>query len=145
MKRGYTILETLFVVAVIIISFSTSIILVNIGKRIVNENNYQSTSIEIVDFINSSKRYCRENGIPGYIICDTANNSVKFICNTHLVYKFYLPKGFKIDNLNTNNGTILINSRGISGSACTIKYEDANGELHLITMRVGTSYVEIKK
>jgi prepilin-type N-terminal cleavage/methylation domain-containing protein len=145
MKKGFSLIETLVVMSIIAILFSCSISLVSLGRKISSEDGYRTCSIEIVDFINSSKHYCMRKGTPGYIVCDTNSNTIKFICNTHLVYRLSLPKGFILGDLNAANGMILINSRGISGSACTIKYEDDNKDLHLITMRVGTSYVEIQQ
>lgn len=145
MKKGFSLIEILVVISIIIILFSCSISLVNVGREITGEISNQSLSIQIVDFINSCIHYCKDSGVSGYIICDTNTDTIKFICNTHLVYKLTLPKGFILGDLNANNGMIKIESiRRNSGSDCSIIYEDDNNKIHKITIRVGTSYVEIK-
>lgn len=145
MKNGYSLIETLVVISIMILFFSTSISIISISRKVTSKSKYQVCNIEIVDFVNSARRYCRENSVPGYIICDTKTSIMKFICNSRVIYKLKMPEGFTLSDLNASNGNILINSRGITGSACTIKYMDDNKELHLITMRVGTFYVEIKQ
>lgn len=144
-KKGFSLIEILVVMSIIIILFSCSISLVTVGKRITGEISSQTMSIEIVDFISSCIHYCNENGVSGYIICDKKANTIKFICNTHLVYKVPLPKSFILEDLNANNGMIMIDSNHWNPrSDCSIIYEDINNKVHKITIRVGTSYVEIK-
>lgn len=144
MKKGFTLIETLIVLSLIMILISFNINAAIGCRNIYNNNNIDMCNLEIVSLIIRSKHYCRESGSPGYILCDSSSNTMKFIHNNKLVYKYKLPEGFILYDLNAESGVISINKRGISGSACTIRYYDINKKDHLITMRVGTSYVEIK-
>lgn len=143
-KNGFTLIEVLIALSIIMISFSFSIGIIKSYKKIFCSTDVQKCSSLIVSFIMEAKHYCRNNNAPGTIIFDTANNVMIYSVNTNVVRKYKLPDGFKLSEINSKDRMITINSNGLTGSACSVKYIDREGNEHKITMRVGTFYVEIK-
>ncbi|WP_241428169.1 type II secretion system protein [Clostridium sp. DJ247] len=141
--KGFTFIELIIVLSILCTIFSMS--LVNIGgySKLQNSIDVDVFSNDVVNFINNSKSYCRDNNIGGYIYFDTNKNSVSFICGLKKIYTLNLPDKFTLNIVRPGN-KIKIDNRGITSDACTIRYKDRKGKPHYITMSVGTAYVEIK-
>ncbi|AZV56095.1 type II secretion system protein [Clostridium sp. AWRP] len=143
-KRGFTVIELLLVLSIfsILLSFS----LVNLGtfSNLKNKIDVDLTNNNILDFINKSKTYCRdEKEEGGYIYFDTKNNEITFNVELGEIFKLKLPEGFVLNRVREDN-RIKIDNMGITEDACSIKFKDRKGEMHCITMCVGTAYVDIK-
>lgn len=142
-KKGFTVIELLIVIGMISILFSCS--LVNFGgyNKLQNRIDVDIFSNSLINLINNSKEYCRDKNIGGYLYFDTEKNFVCLNSGTQRVYKLELPDKFTLNIVRPGN-KIKIDNRGITEDACTIQYKDREGEMHCITMCVGTAFVEFK-
>lgn len=143
-QKGFTLIEVLVVLSIIMIIFSSGTCIIKSYKNICCSVDVQSCNNSIVSFIMDSKHYCRNNGVPGVIIFDTLNNTISLSVYLNTIRKYKLPDKFKLEEITSVDKVITLNSKGLTGDACKIKYLDRKGNEHMITMRVGTFYVEIK-
>ncbi|MBP1863918.1 type II secretion system protein [Clostridium tetanomorphum] len=143
-KKGFTVIETLFVIT--LISIASTFIAINI-KGIKNiTNNMDSTLCDksIINFINNGKQYCRTKSTGGRIYFSLRENSIIFYANAKTVDKYRLPRDFKFTYVNASRGELKINANGMTNDACTVIYKDRKGNFHEITICVGTAHVQIK-
>lgn len=143
-SKGFTLIEIILCLSIMCIIFSYSLINYSGFGKLRNKIYVESFTNSLINFINNSKSYCRDNDIEGCIYFDSYNNRITF--NSHLsrIYTLKVPDGFNLNYVRDNN-TIQIDNRGITGDACTIKFMDRERKEHSITMCVGTSYVEVKE
>lgn len=145
-NKGFTLIEVMLVLGIISIFFSFSLINVGGYRKLTNKIDSEILSNSILNFINNSREYCRDNKIRGHIYINSdselLNDSMTLNCGAEQVDKISLPQGFTMEK-NEMPKKILINSNG-KITPCTIKFSDREGELHKITICVGTEYVEIK-
>jgi type II secretory pathway pseudopilin PulG len=144
MKKGYTLMEVLVSISIIIIFFSFSLIGISKYKDLKNDIDIELCKNEIIGIINYGKQYCRENERIGYVLFDSVSNQVKFFCNNKRIDSFKFPKGVTMYSINTDNATIDIDKTGFTSDAGTIRIRDGKGIIHTITINVGVGYVEIK-
>lgn len=142
--KGFTLIEVLLAISLfsILLSFS----LVNLGtfSSIKNEVDVDLTSNKIINFINKSKLYCRDKSKEGgYIYFNVSGQNITFNVGLQKIFKMELPDGFTLNSVGNDN-KIKIDNRGITADACSIKFRDRKGEMHCITICVGTAYVELK-
>jgi prepilin-type N-terminal cleavage/methylation domain-containing protein len=143
-RRGFTLLELLLVISVFSVLLSFSLINSGLFSKIVNDIDVDLTNNNIIDFINRSKIYCRDNKREGgYIYFDGSSESITFNMGLDEIFSMKLPEGFILDKVRDDN-KIKIDNRGITEDACSIKFKDRRGKIHCLTMCVGTAYVEIK-
>lgn len=143
-SKGFTLIELILVIGLIsaLLSFS----LINMGgfSSIKNRIDVDLTGNRIINFINNSKIYCRDKSRgSGYIYFNVKDGIITFNSGMKQIFKMELPEGFILNQV-SNDNRIKIDNRGITGDACSIKFKDRKGEIHCITMCVGTSYVEFK-
>lgn len=143
-RKGFALIEILVVLSIMMIMLSIGTGIIKSYKNICCSVDVQSCNNSIVSFIMDSKHYCRNNGVPGVIIFDTLNNTISLSVYLNTIRKYKLPDKFKLEETTSADKVITLNSKGLTGDACTIKYLDRKGNEHMITMRVGTFYVEIK-
>lgn len=143
---GYSLNELIVVIA--IFSILSAILLKGLlsYRAYANNIDVDYCSNSIMKFINSAKAYCRNKEINGYIFFDSPKGIIYFLTGEVIEDKYVLPEGFKLNDVNLGSGkyAIEIDARGFTNDACTISYVDRKGCMHIITMCVGTSYVEIK-
>lgn len=142
-SKGFTIIELLIVLGIISILFSCSLINFSGCSKLQNRIDVDIFSNSLINLINNSKQYCRDKNVGGYLYFDTGKNIIYLNSGTQLVYKLKLPDKFKLNIVRPGN-KIKIDNRGITEDACTIQYKDREGEMHSITMCVGTAFVEFK-
>ena len=143
-KKGFTLIEVVVVISLITILFGYSLMNLRGFDRIKNNLDVQLFGNTLVDFVISSKEYCRDNNINGYIYFITSKDSAQFCSGTNVIESVKLPANFSQLSVNKVGGKITIDNKGFSKDACTIKFKDRNGSIHSITMCVGTSNVEFK-
>lgn len=142
-NKGFTVIELLITLFIMFSLLCISSSIVKNYKSISNSMDCKICSNNISNFILSSKQYCRKNQAAGKISV-FGENKINFTSGTNIINGFILPKGFKVITINTKDGRVSIDDRGITGSACTIIYLDRKNKNHEITICVGTSYVDVK-
>lgn len=148
MKKGYTLIELVICMAVILIF--ASVCFVNIGAyekmSILINSHYCESSI--ISFICNSKKYCRNNNTPGTIIFDDSNDLMVFSVGKYVKNVYRFPKNFILENVKTDKGynIVTIDKTGFTSDACTIRYHDDHNYFKpkSITILVGTDYVSEK-
>lgn len=149
MKKGYTLIELVICMAVILIF--ASICFINIGAykkmSILINSDYCESSI--ISFICDSKKYCRNNNTIGTIVFDVNNDLMIFSIGGGIKQVYRLPKNFTLEDVKTDKGynIITIDKTGFTSDACTIKYHDNDNYFKpkSITICVGTNYVSKKE
>lgn len=142
-KKGFTFIELIMVLSILAILFSYSLVSLSGYNQLQNKIDVDLFSNNIINFINRSKSYCRDNQSGGYIYFDIINKRISLNCDGHEVYNLNVPQGFTLNMVRSTN-KIKIDNLGVSADACSIKFKDRKGEYHCLTMCVGTAYVEIK-
>lgn len=142
--KGFTLIEMTLCLSIIFIIFSYSLINYSGFSKLQNKIYSETFGSSLINFINNSKRYCREHNNGGYIYFDLDKNYITFNSGIDRVYILKVPDGFKLTSVRDNN-KIEIDSRGVTESACTIEYIDRKGESHFVSMCVGSAYVEFKE
>jgi len=147
MRRGFTLIEMILVIAIMSILVSFSVISLSYYKSIKNKIDADFFCNATVGFINNSKMYCRENSCSATITFDLAKNEIKLENGLNMINKLVFSNKitlYEVEGRRTNSD-IIIDKDGFSNDACTIILKDNNLIEHEITMRVGTSYVKINK
>ena len=147
MRRGFTLIEMILVIAIMSIIVSCSGISVRYYKSLKNKVDADYYCNATVSFINNSKMYCRENSCSATIIFDIVKNEIKLKNGLNLVNKLIFSNKITLYEVQGRriNSDIVIDKNGFSNDACIIILKDNNSIEHEITMRVGTSYVKINK
>jgi prepilin-type N-terminal cleavage/methylation domain-containing protein len=145
MRRGFTLIEMVIVIAIISIVGGTSVVSFKYYKTITNKADAQYYCNAIVNFINNSKMYCRENSCSGIVTFDIENNNMKLEDGISEVEELIFTDKIKLYEVigRRSNRDIVIDKRGSTNDACTIMLIDNNSIKHKITVRVGTEYVKI--
>lgn len=142
-NKGFTLLELILVLSIISIFFSISLINIRGYRKLNNKIDVELFSNTLLNYINNSKEYCRDNGVGGYIYFDIERNMITLNCGIRQINNLSLPDDFSLKQVGLDN-KIKITNIGTTGSSCTIQFIDREGETHDITMCVGTEYVQIK-
>jgi len=142
-NKGFTFIELILVIAMISVFLSLSLINIGAYRKLNNKIDVELFSNSLLNYINNSKEYCRDNEIGGYIYFDSERNIITLNCGIRQISSLPLPDDFSLREVGVDN-KIKITNIGTTGSSCTIKFKDREGESHDITMCVGTEYVQIK-
>lgn len=141
MKRAYTLIEIIIVLAIIAI---LSLPIFNLSKSYnesISRVKAKGLINEISNFISYSKYYCRYNERIGVIEVNNTNGKVTFKDITHkssLVKTMLLQDGFKfVSNISLN-----VNKLGHVESD-TIRIMDKEGKIYRITISTGVDTVNI--
>lgn len=147
MRRGFTLIEMVVVIAIMSIMLGCSVISVRFYKSVKNKVDADYYCNATVGFINNSKMYCRGNSCIATITFDIVRNEINLEKGLNTVNTLAFSKKitlYKVQGRRINR-SIEIDKYGFSNDACTIILRDNNSIDHEITMRVGTSYVKINK
>ena len=147
MRRGFTLIEMILVLAIMSIIGGSSVVTVRYYNAMQNKVDADYYCNAVVSFINNSKMYCRENSHIGTITFDVIRNEMKLDIDMHEINKLTLSNKTRLYQVNgrRSDNDIVTDNIGYSNDACTIILKDKNLLLHTITMRVGTAYVKIIK
>lgn len=143
-KKGFTLIETLMVMSIMGILISYGIFKHNYFVKLQNGVDYKFCNNSIVNIINNSKQYCRENNITGSLKFNKGSGTIVLSCSGIPIYRYSIPSNFRFTYINAYDSIILIDNLGFTTSACTIKYLDRMEEEHVLSLCVGTAHVQIK-
>jgi len=143
-KKGFTIVELMVTLSIMCIFLSYSLMSIKGYTQLSNDIDVNYSENKIVNFINTSRQYCKLNDTSGHIYFMSDLNEIWFLSNAQHAKRFHLPQGFTLNILNLSTGYITIDQRGFTANACTIKFSDRKDKIHSITICVGTAYVEIE-
>lgn len=137
--KGFTLIELMLVITIMSILLSYSFI--NLGglSKLQNDMEIDTFGNTLVNFINNSKDYCRENKMGGYIYLDAETKDIDFRCAGEEIGKLSCPGKVTL----STSYKIKISNRGMAES-CTIRFKDKEGKIYHTTICVGTSYVDFK-
>lgn len=142
--KGTTLIELMVVLGVLVMIISFCI--TNYFKLYdswTNSTNIDFCNNYILHMVKNSALYCKNENKSGYLLF-TGKDKVKFYCDNKKIEEYEIPIEFRFINIESFNQRIGINNLGEILKACTINYEDIKGKVHIITIRVGTRYVQIK-
>jgi len=147
MRKGFTLIEIILVIAIMSIVSGVSALSVRYYKTVNNSLDADYYCNAVVNFINNSKMYCRENSCSAIVNFNKEKNEIKLVNGLKVVNKLTLKDKITLFSFTgrVNNTYIVIDSEGYSNDAFTIILKDNNSIKHEITMRVGTAYVKIKE
>jgi prepilin-type N-terminal cleavage/methylation domain-containing protein len=147
MRKGFTLIEIIMVIAIMSIVSGVSVLSLRYYKTVNNSLDADYYCNAVVNFINNSKMYCRENSCSAIVNFDKGKNQIKLVNGFNMVNKLMLKDKITLFSFTgrVNNTYIVIDSKGYSNDAFTIILKDNNSIKHEITMRVGTAYVKIKE
>ncbi|MEK6264640.1 MAG: type II secretion system GspH family protein [Clostridium sp.] len=147
MRKGFTLIEMIMVIAIMSIVSGVSVLSVKYYKTVNNSLDADYYCNAVVSFINNSKMYCRKNSCSAIINFDKGKNEIKLVNGIKVVNKLMLKDKITLFGFTgrVNNTYIVINSQGYSNDAFTLILKDNNSKKYEITMRVGTAYVKIKE
>ena len=143
-RKGSTLIELIICITIILIISGYSFSYYTYHMKLCTKVDIEYCSESIVYIIDYTKQYCRENGLSGYVLFDFSRNVISSSSNGKTLNKLYLPSGFKLYKVSASYNMVNINTKGLTGDACTIVYKDKNSLYHHITICVGTSNVEIQ-
>ena len=169
--KGVTLIELIITLSLLSILLSFSLISIDSLKNYENNIDIDYCNNSILELIDNAKLYCKKENSNGYIQFDLLENEIMFNCYSNKtnefekIEKYILPRKFTIYYINSEYNRIRINIYGTSADgmsiygtglngmtpsaattdSCTIKFRDRRGNLHTITIRVGTNYVQVKE
>lgn len=151
-RKGYSLIEMLFVMAIMLILSGAFSVGVNNYYNLKSELEAKNFDYSILNMFNYARLYCKNKECGGQIDIIVGKDNIAFykvvdINSTARVQKsrIQLPQGFRItQNDVPNNQIISIDRYGQVNNACTIQYIDRSGKTHTITIGVGSFYVDIK-
>lgn len=148
-KKGYTLIEVITVIAIMIILIGSGFSIVSSLKYIKNDVEAENSIYEIYNILSYSKAYCRRNYCEGKIIIDVTKNSIVFkrksegpIFKEVIVKNEDLPSNITISS-NFRAGIINVSNVGYLNNAGTIRVYDGK-KYREVSISVGNDSVNIK-
>lgn len=145
MKKGYTLIELIIVLA--IISLISSIAMVNIIK--VKEDleviEFKNSANEVKSLLSFAKSYCRKNKVPGQILIGADKKTIVFeVSDKNYLFKkivilsknIEVGSNFKVSSSETSSNNN-VTDEGYIKSAGTIILSYKNNKKIKITVSVG--------
>lgn len=146
-KAGYTLIETICAVSILIIVSSLGISAVKGYNGLKNQIECKYVESQILNFFNSSRDYCKNRNLEGGIFIDPFLNRFSFYEGfDNCIDRFYFPKGFKVQPIIRKKGhsEIMIDECGKITNPCKIEYVNLKKERKTSTIYIGTGYVRIE-
>jgi len=145
MRRGFTLIEMITVIAIMSVIGGSSVATVKYYNVIRNKVNADYYCNAVVNFINNSKMYCRENSCSGVIVFDLPRNEMKLNNGLNTVCKLTISNKITLDRVTGGQVSmnISIDNKGHSSDAGSIYLKDNNLKEYKITMKVETGYVSL--
>lgn len=141
-KEGFTLVEIIISIFIIIILFNVGISLSKFSNNLSNAIESSSYIYEIQNLLSYGKAVCRNKNEYGKITVKASKNEIRFIEGWDNIEKVVnLPKEMKIIS---NDTSVLITPNGKISKGSTIKIIDKCGERQDIAIGVGVDLITIK-
>ena len=140
-KDGYTIIELIIVIFIMLILFSLGLKVKGSIDKIINDTKVESSVNEISNILSYGKHYCRINEIEGAININKTTGEISLyedIRNGKVIKKSTLYNGLQF----VSDLKIKVTSSG-GLQACTIYIKDRYGKVSKITISVGIDNINI--
>lgn len=140
-KKGFTMIEVIVSLSIILIIFSCSISKNSFDKNIYEDIEDNGFIYEVHDFITYSRLKCIKEKKRGEIVISPSDNKIYFKIGTSQDMEFLkLPSGIKIAS---GRNIIPLSNNGRLNKADTIVFQNSFNELRKITIRVGVDYISL--
>ena len=141
-KRGYTLLELMIVMAILVVLMPVAVRSSSVYKLIDNITVHSLKS-DIANLISFAKHYSYNTGNTGRLEIDNIKGEISFIdtkneLTKNIIAKVTLPQGY--DFLERFN--ISVSNKGVV-SGDSIIFKSLSGEYHKVTISVGIDFVNI--
>lgn len=144
-EKGLTLIEILIVLSIVIITMLFANMNFNLFYRnVINNTNVNLLNNKILHIVSESSLYCKLQNKSGYLLFSDDGKKVKFFCNNIKINEYEVPNKFTFVDTESFYKRVGINNLGTVTEACTIRYKDGKEQIHTLTIRVGTKYVQIK-
>lgn len=145
-RKGFCLIEILAVMAIIVVLSGTASVVANNYYKLKNELEVKNFDYSILNMFNYARFYCKNKECAGQIYIIEGKNNISFYEGVNLKSRLQVPKCFCITKNDVQNieHIISIDKNGQICNACSIEYKDRTGKTHLITIGVGSFYVDIK-
>ncbi|WP_297422210.1 prepilin-type N-terminal cleavage/methylation domain-containing protein [Clostridium sp.] len=141
-KQGFTLLETIVCIFILIILFNVGIALSKWSNSLSSDIKYSGNVYEIQNLLTYGKAVCREKNRYGKITVKSSKNEIRFVEGWDNIEKVInLPSEIKIIS---EDISALVTPEGKINKGATIKLLYKNGERVDITIRVGVDLIVIK-
>ena len=141
MKRGYTLIELMIVLAIIVILMLQTLNVSKSYREVIGRIKGKSIVNEISNLISYSKYYCRHYDSYGLIEVNSSEGKITFkdtLGKSKIIKTILLEDGFKF----TSNNSLSINKMGHIDSD-TIRIIDKEGKVYKVTISTGVDTVNI--
>lgn len=141
MRKGYTLIEIIIVMAVLSILLIPTLNLTKSYKITINRIKGKSVINDLSNLVSFSKYYCRHNKVIGKIEVNKSQGEATFkdMSGRGKVIKcIYLPEGFSFKTINL----LSVTTEGHIQSD-TIRVSDTDGNIYRLTISAGVDTVNI--
>ena len=140
-KSGFTVLETIVSLFIILIVFSCAAASSKVEKNIYKDIESEGFMYEMHDFLTYAKLKSIQEGKAGKIISIPAEKKIYYAFNNStMTQSVRIPDSMK---LSSGGVLIPINSEGRLNKAGTIEFQNYFNELKKIRIRVGVDYINL--
>lgn len=141
-KKGFTLLEIIAVISIMVIIVSFSLGILRESIRIINYQQVCNEEEKILSFFNYSKNYCYTNNESGYIIFNEDEGIILFTkLDNKVIDKIKLDKEVKLKIENSNTKIRSITNMGYITQGITIKLSNKYEKSKIIKIDVGTDII----
>lgn len=140
-KRGFTLIETIASISILLIFMSISISMYKFKKSLESDINVTNYIYEIQNLITYGKSVCKEKENYGKIVVNKKDNNIRFVENWDNIEKnIDLPNDLKL----ISQFTVYITPQGKLEKGNTISLLDKDKKRYDITIGVGVDIITIK-
>lgn len=146
-RKGYTLIEILVVITIIVVLLSITYTGTKNYYALKNEIEVKNFNDCILNMFNYARFNCKNKECAGQMRIFEGEDKIKFYEGVNLKSSLPVPSGFRItkNDVTSTDRLICFDRNGLISNACSIEYKDRLGKTHVITIGVGSFYVDIKE
>ncbi|NFG62157.1 prepilin-type N-terminal cleavage/methylation domain-containing protein [Clostridium sp. CMCC3677] len=140
-KKGFTLIEVIASLSIILIIFSLTLSVKDIHSTISNDIESKSALYDVENLLSYSKAYCKKNRKSGEIQIDNIRNRILFGKDgLTTVKQVVLPRKIRIIS---KNDCIQVRSNGHIKQGKTIVFQDNKNNIYKVTIATGIDPINI--